>query len=144
MEWMSPIDQLPATASLFWQAFPTQKIFAFSGNLGAGKTTLIQALCRSLKVQDVVTSPTFSIINEYRYPKGIIYHIDLYRLRDSDEALQAGVGECLESGELCFVEWPSIAADLLPEYTVFIELESLDPLTRKIRVATSGLPEIQL
>lgn len=124
-------DILPA-AERFWQQWPLQKVFAFHGAMGAGKTTFIHALCAVKGVTGTVGSPTFSIINEYAYPDGKIYHIDLYRLRDEEEALRAGVEDVLYSGELCLVEWPDRAPGIFPPATVSIQIEAIDPETRKI------------
>jgi len=124
-------DILPA-AKRFWQQWPLQKVFAFHGAMGAGKTTFIHALCSAKGVTDTVGSPTFSIINEYAYPEGKIYHIDLYRLRDEEEALRAGVEDVLYSGELCFVEWPDRAPGIFPPATISLQIEIIDPETRKI------------
>ena len=100
--------------------------------MGAGKTTFIHQLCLARGVTDTVGSPTFSIINEYRYAGGSIFHIDLYRLKDEEEAFRAGVEDVLYSGEICFVEWPDRAPDIFPPDTVHARLEVLDPDTRKI------------
>jgi tRNA threonylcarbamoyladenosine biosynthesis protein TsaE len=124
-------DILPA-AERFWQQWPLQKVFAFHGAMGAGKTTFIHALCAVKGVTGTVGSPTFSIINEYAYPDGKIYHIDLYRLRDEEEALRAGVEDVLYSGELCLVEWPGRAPGIFPPATISIQIEAIDPETRKI------------
>jgi tRNA threonylcarbamoyladenosine biosynthesis protein TsaE len=124
-------DILPA-AEKFWQQWPLQKVFAFHGNMGAGKTTFIHALCTVKGVTDTVGSPTFSIINEYAYPGGKIYHIDLYRLRDEEEALRAGVEDVLYSGELCLVEWPDRAPGIFPPATVALQIAAIDTETRKI------------
>ena len=98
--------------------------------MGSGKTTLIHALCVVKGVTDTVGSPSFSIINEYRYPEGRIFHLDLYRLKDEEEALRAGVEDVLYSGDLCLVEWPDRAPGIFPPDTVDIRLEVLDPETR--------------
>jgi tRNA threonylcarbamoyladenosine biosynthesis protein TsaE len=124
-------DILPA-AERFWQQWPLQKVFAFHGAMGAGKTTFIHALCAVKGVTGTVGSPTFSIINEYAYPDGKIYHIDLYRLRDEEEALRAGVEDVLYSGELCLVEWPGRAPGIFPPAAISIQIEAIDPETRKI------------
>ncbi len=93
-----------------------KRIVALHGQMGAGKTTLVHAVCEVLAVQDVVSSPTFSIINEYGTASGnMVYHIDLYRLANEREAVQAGVEECIFSGEWCFVEWPEKAPGLFPQ-----------------------------
>jgi tRNA threonylcarbamoyladenosine biosynthesis protein TsaE len=128
---LSEIDEM---ARVFWQSFPDKKIYAFQGNMGAGKTSFIRALCEAKNVKETVGSPTFSIINEYSCESGIIYHLDLYRLKDEDEAIRAGVEDCLYSGELCLVEWPGRAKGIFPPETLGISLEIIDVNTRKIRV----------
>jgi tRNA threonylcarbamoyladenosine biosynthesis protein TsaE len=102
--------------------------------MGAGKTTFIHALCKAKAVSSTVGSPTFSIINEYSYPNGIIEHIDLYRLKDAREAVGAGVEDILYSGNICLVEWPERMPDLFPENTVNVFLESIDQQIRRLRV----------
>ena len=124
-------------AEEFWQAHPHKKIFCFSGQLGAGKTTFIHALCEAKKVQDTVSSPTFSIINEYAYPGGRIYHIDLYRIKDEDEAIRAGVEDCLYSGDICLVEWPERAIGIFPPESLRLQIETVDKSHRKIRISGS-------
>lgn len=132
MELRFQLQDIAHAASVFWQAYPLQSVFAFHGNMGAGKTTFIHGLCEAKGVTDTVGSPTFSIINEYRYPGGRIFHIDLYRLKDDEEAIRAGVEDVLYSGDICLVEWPERAPDIFPPDTVQIRLEVLDPDTRKI------------
>ena len=132
MELVFQLSAIEKVADAFWHAFPLQRIFAFHGNMGAGKTTFIHALCAARGVIDTVGSPTFSIINEYRYPGGKIYHLDLYRLKDEEEALRAGVEDVLYSGDFCLVEWPDRAPGLFPPDAVHCWLEILDPETRKI------------
>jgi tRNA threonylcarbamoyladenosine biosynthesis protein TsaE len=132
MELCFQLQGIGAAAREFWEAFPLQRVFAFHGGMGAGKTTLIHALCSEKGVTDTVGSPTFSIINEYRYPGGRIFHIDLYRLKDEEEAIRAGVEDVLYNGGLCLVEWPDRAPDIFPEDTIHVWLEVLDRDTRKI------------
>jgi tRNA threonylcarbamoyladenosine biosynthesis protein TsaE len=132
MELRFQLQDIAHAASVFWQAYPLQSVFAFHGNMGAGKTTFIHGLCEAKGVTDTVGSPTFSIINEYRYPGGRIFHIDLYRLKDEEEAIRAGVEDVLYSGDICLVEWPERAPDIFPPDTVQVRLEVLDPDTRKI------------
>lgn len=129
------LQDIRSVAERFWQNFPLQKVFAFHGAMGAGKTTFIHALCDVLEVKDVVGSPTFSIINEYRYAGGKIYHIDLYRLQDEEEALRAGVEDVLYSGEICLVEWPEKAPGIFPPETVHISIVASDPQTRSLTMA---------
>jgi tRNA threonylcarbamoyladenosine biosynthesis protein TsaE len=133
------LQDIGKTAACFWLAFPVQRVFAFHGGMGAGKTTFIHALCDERGVTDVVGSPTFSIINEYNSSGGRIFHIDLYRLKDEEEALRAGVEEVLYSGELCLVEWPDRAPGIFPPGSVHVHIAVVDPDTRKITNG-SGFP----
>jgi tRNA threonylcarbamoyladenosine biosynthesis protein TsaE len=121
-------------AATFWQHTTGKTVFAFHGPLGAGKTTFIKQLCLQKGVTSVVSSPTFSIINEYDYPGGSLYHIDLYRLKDEEEAMRAGVEDCLYSGKLCLVEWPERASGLLPENTVSVYFGLADHEKRIISI----------
>ena len=132
--WKFTMESLPATAADFWQQLGNRKVFAFHGQMGAGKTTLIHALCDYMKVTSTVGSPTFSIINEYSYNGGTVYHVDLYRLRDEEEAIRAGVEDCLYSGNTCLVEWPERAAAIFPAGTVHVYMEAADDQTRLMRV----------
>lgn len=110
--------------------------------MGAGKTTLIAALCRYKGVQDAVASPTFSIISEYAYAEEgetkRIFHIDLYRLNSMEEVLQAGVEDCVYSGEICFVEWPEKAPCLFDDEAVHVFIQPTTPTTRKVRLLTAA------
>lgn len=134
MEWTFTLTGIDQVARVFWESFPDKKIYAFQGNMGAGKTSFIRALCAVKNVRETVGSPTFSIINEYSSPTGIIYHLDLYRLKDEEEAIRAGVEDCLYSGETCLVEWADRAPGIFPKETLGICLEMLDQNTRKLRV----------
>jgi tRNA threonylcarbamoyladenosine biosynthesis protein TsaE len=132
MELEFDLEHINEAAKRFWQQAGDKKVFAFHGEMGAGKTTFIHALCDDKKVSSTVGSPTFSIINEYKYPDGKIFHIDLYRLKDEDEAIRAGVEDCLYSGEICLVEWPDKAPGIFPEDSVHIHINMIDQNTRKI------------
>jgi len=99
------------------------KFFIFEGEMAAGKTTFIKAFCAVLGVDDVVSSPTFSIVNEYGSKAGLIYHFDFYRLKNQQEAYDIGYEEYFYSGDYCLVEWPSKVEDLLPEKYIRIEIE---------------------
>lgn len=118
MDMYFSLEEIGRAAGDFIKAISEQKIIALHGQMGAGKTTFVHAVCETLGVKDSVSSPTFSIINEYRSAQGTIYHIDLYRLKDENEAIAAGVEECLYSGNLCLVEWPEITPGLFPDNTV--------------------------
>lgn len=134
MEMQCTLDNIRETARRFWQHVDGRKVIAFYGDMGAGKTTLIHALCDEKGVTSTVGSPTFSIINEYNFPEGKMYHIDLYRLKDEEEAVRAGVEDCLYSGNICLVEWPARAEAILPENTVKVQLQVVDKDTRVVRV----------
>lgn len=116
------------------EVLPWGDVFAFYAPMGTGKTTFIKALCEVLGVEDVINSPTFSIINEYRAePSGeLIYHFDCYRLEKLSDALSLGVDDYLQSGALCFIEWPEVMEDILPEGTVRVSLEELEGGQRKL------------
>jgi tRNA threonylcarbamoyladenosine biosynthesis protein TsaE len=133
-EWMFTLEALPQVVVGFRQQFAGSRVFAFHGQMGAGKTTFIHALCDAMGVNSTVSSPTFSIINEYGYQGGIVYHIDLYRLKDEEEAVRAGVEDCLYSGAHCLAEWPERAPGLFPDDTVHVYMEAMDEQTRRMRV----------
>jgi tRNA threonylcarbamoyladenosine biosynthesis protein TsaE len=134
MEIVFELKDINAAAQTFLDKTTNKKVFAFNGNMGAGKTTFIHALCDAKKVTSPVGSPTFSIINEYVFTDGKIFHIDLYRLKDEEEAVRAGLEDCLYSGEICFVEWPEKAIEIFPEETVFINIDLINENTRKITI----------
>lgn len=114
---------LDGAAIRILEAFPGERIFTFSGELGAGKTTFIKAFCRQLGVTDVVNSPSFSIINEYRAMDGKkIYHFDFYRIRRPEEILDIGFDEYTSGEYYCFMEWPELAMQLLPPGHVKIKI----------------------
>ena len=113
------LDTINDAAQTFLNIVANKKVIALHGEMGAGKTTFVHAVCDILQVKNSVSSPTFSIINEYTSAEGkTIYHLDLYRLKDEQEAINAGVEDCFYSGNLCMVEWPEITPALFPEDTV--------------------------
>lgn len=135
MEIAYDLDEIENAAKEFLQITKGYKIFAFSGDLGAGKTTFINALCKHIGVSEAVTSPTYSIIQEYATNSNeIIFHIDLYRIKSDREAMDAGVEDCINSNEICMVEWPERAPDIFPENTVFTSIEILSPNKRKLKI----------
>ena len=117
------LKDLQRAAADFVQIIDNHKVFAFSGEMGAGKTTFIKALCQSLGVSENITSPTFAIVNEYPASDGItIYHFDCYRLKNIREAYDLGAEEYFYSGYYCFIEWPEKIAELLPDDTVHVRI----------------------
>lgn len=126
-------NEIEKTAEKFIETTAPGKLFAFSGDLGAGKTSFITALCKILGVAEIVTSPTYSIIQEYKTPdNAVIFHIDLYRLKSKEEALDAGVEDCLLSDGICMVEWPERAPEIFPEKTIYTSIEILSESKRKL------------
>ncbi len=129
------LEAIHAVASELLQQLHAYKVWAFEASMGAGKTTFIHALCDVLQVTDTVGSPTFSIINQYKTKNAqLIYHLDLYRIKDEEEAIQAGVEDVLYSGELCLVEWPEKIASLLPTDAVYLFVETINSATRRITI----------
>ena len=127
------LSDIKTATDKVWQAGRDNKVWAFHAEMGGGKTTFIHTLCEMLGVTSAIGSPTYSIINEYRSTEaGIIYHMDWYRMKDEEEALNAGVEDCLYSGNLCLVEWPERAERLLPETTFNIRIAVVDEQTRVI------------
>ena len=111
-----------------------ERIFVFYGEMGAGKTTLINTLCDVLGVEDQTSSPTFSIVNEYSSANGTIYHFDFYRIKNQMEAFDLGYEDYFYSGNYCFVEWPEKIPDLLPDSYIEIKVEVLSQTSREIGV----------
>ena len=119
MDVLFSLAQINTAATTFLSLVKEDAVIALHGEMGAGKTTFIHALCDVLGVKNGVSSPTFSIINEYTTAEGkTIYHLDLYRLKSLQEAMDAGVEDCFYSGNMCLVEWPEIAPALFPNNTV--------------------------
>ena len=115
------------------------KIWLFEGAMGAGKTTLIKAICAQLEVEDLVNSPTFSIVNEYQSVQGAtIYHFDCYRIESDEEALDIGIEDYFYSDNLCLIEWPSRVENLLPEEHLVVEITVTDHQERIIKLVRHG------
>src|SRR6266446_1059284 len=127
------LDELPSAAKTILKICSGKKVFAFLGGLGAGKTTMIQALCEELGVKEKTVSPTFAIVNEYKGTEKI-FHIDLYRLNNLSEALDIGIEEYLASGNYCFIEWAELVKDLLPEDAVMVEIDVERNGERKVKI----------
>lgn len=134
---LNSISDIAQAAHEFIAQMGDETVYAFYGEMGAGKTTFINALCKALGVEDDTTnSPSFSIINEYRSDTTaeLIYHFDLYRLESLEEAFDIGVEDYFDSGALCFLEWPERIADILPNDTVKVSIIVNDDGTRTITI----------
>ena len=140
-------EQLADAARTFISNIGERRIFAFYGKMGAGKTTFIKAICTELGVEDVITSPTFAIVNEYEIapkassslsnhlpavPTQSVYHFDFYRIKRLEEVYDMGYEEYFYSGALCFIEWPELIEQLLPEDTVRVRIEQQPDNSRKV------------
>ena len=127
------LEQVENTAKEILAQHPTTRLYLITGDLGAGKTTLVTEFCKQLGVIDQVSSPTFSIINEYSTSKGDnIYHLDLYRLKDDEEAINIGIEDYLYTTNYTFIEWPEIIEHFLPDDILRIHIQNIDKSTRKI------------
>lgn len=127
------ISEINNVAKQFITQIGNEKVFAFYGAMGAGKTTFIKAVCEELGVQETITSPTFAIINEYKDGEGnSVYHFDFYRINKLEEAFDFGYEDYFYSGNLCFIEWPEIVESLLPENTVKVYITETDNDIRTI------------
>ncbi|WP_317164689.1 tRNA (adenosine(37)-N6)-threonylcarbamoyltransferase complex ATPase subunit type 1 TsaE [Flavobacterium hydrocarbonoxydans] len=128
------LDQIQEVAAQILAQNP-KKIILFNGEMGAGKTTLIKQLCKSLGVQDATSSPTFSLVNEYFAANNqIVYHFDFYRLNRENEALDMGVDDYLYSGNWCFIEWPEKIASLIPEEHSVVTIELMADGKRNLKL----------
>lgn len=128
-------DEIADSARQFVEAMGNRTVFAFYGSMGAGKTTFIKAICEELGVTDVINSPTFAIVNEYLSGEGDpIYHFDFYRIKREQEVLDIGYEDYVYSGNVCFMEWPELIEDLLPEDTVKVQIEEQADGTRLVRL----------
>ena len=136
------LADIDKAAIKFWELLHDYRIFAFSGEMGAGKTTFIHHLSDFLEVEDAVSSPTFALINEYHFDDHgndrMIYHLDWYRLRDTAEAINAGMEDCIVQAKngvaYCFIEWPEKAKELLQTPYLWISIENLSMTERKMSV----------
>ncbi len=132
---ISQLADLGTAAQSFIAAMDGRTVFAFYGKMGAGKTTFIKALCKEMGVDDVITSPTFAIVNEYGTPSGSpIYHFDFYRIKKIDEVFDMGYEDYFFSGHLCLIEWPELIEELLPEDAVKVLIEELPDGSRQITI----------
>ena len=123
------MDHIAEAAKQFVNAIGNHRVFAFYGHMGAGKTTFIKAICEELGVKDVITSPTFAIVNEYDGP---IYHFDFYRIKKLEEVYDMGYEDYFYSGALCFIEWPELIEELLPTDAVKVSIREHENGTRTL------------
>ena len=133
---ISSLETIRESARTFINNMGDNTIFAFYGKMGSGKTTFIKALCEELGVEDVVTSPTFAIVNEYRSATTaeLIYHFDFYRIKKLEEVYDMGYEDYFYSGSLCLIEWPELIEELLPEDAVKVFIEELPDGMRELRI----------
>lgn len=133
---INSLDSIRESAKAFLAAMDDRTVFAFHGQMGAGKTTFIKAICEELGVEDVINSPTFAIINEYRSETTgeLIYHFDFYRINKLSEAEDIGTEDYFYSGALCFIEWPEKIEDLLPGDVVEVTIKENPDGTRTVKI----------
>ena len=130
------LQEIQDAAHRFVENMGDNTVFAFYGKMGAGKTTFIKAVCEELGVSDVITSPTFAIVNEYRSDLAgeLIYHFDFYRIKKLEEVYDMGYEDYFYSGALCFIEWPELVEELLPGNTVKVTIEEVADGERLVRM----------
>ena len=127
------LDHIHEAAREFIAAMGDNTVFAMYGKMGAGKTTFTKAVCECLCVEDVINSPTFAIVNEYRSDSGeLIYHFDFYRIKKLEEVYDMGYEDYFYSGALCFIEWPELVEELLPGNTVKVTIEENEDGSRTV------------
>ena len=133
---ITSLDNIREAAKQFNAAMEDNTVFAFYGKMGAGKTTFIKAICEELGVTDVINSPTFAIVNEYRSDETgeLIYHFDFYRIKKLDEVYDMGYEDYFYSGALCFIEWPELVEEVLPGDAVKVTIEEVEDGTRSVRL----------
>jgi tRNA threonylcarbamoyladenosine biosynthesis protein TsaE len=144
LEFSYTLETIEQAALRLWQYGHQQSIWAFRGEMGAGKTTLIHTLCKQLGVQDTVSSPTYALINEYQFKNDAgmqsrILHMDWYRLSDTAEAIEAGMEDALSSGHYCFVEWPQRAAEILPSTYLQVSITAVSDTERRLNACLQFL-----
>ena len=133
---INSLDNIREAAKQFIAAMEDNTVFAFYGKMGAGKTTFIKAICEELGVTDVINSPSFAIVNEYRSDETgeLIYHFDFYRIKKLDEVYDMGYEDYFYSGALCFIEWPELVEEELPGDAVKVTIEEVEDGTRSVRM----------
>jgi tRNA threonylcarbamoyladenosine biosynthesis protein TsaE len=131
MEYTFDLNHINEAVQLFLTSNPP-KVILFNGEMGAGKTTLIKAICEALGVKSATSSPTFSLVNEYEAVDGFVYHFDVYRLKNETEALDFGIDEYLYSGNWCFIEWAEKIPNLIPDEHIVVSLTVLEDGKRRL------------
>lgn len=132
---ITSLETIEQAAKDFVNSMGDNTVFAFHGEMGAGKTTFIKAICEVLGVDDVINSPTFSIVNEYRADSGeLIYHFDFYRINKEEEAFDFGYEDYFYSGAICFIEWPEKITSLLPHDTVNVNITEGEDGARTVQI----------
>ena len=134
MDFIYTLDQTDQIAAQLVQKYATYPVWVFQAPMGAGKTTLIAAIGKAMGILEAMSSPTFSIMNEYQVQGKLIYHMDWYRLENEADARQAGVEAALEEADMSLVEWPEKAPNLVPDNAVVMHIEILDPNRRSIYI----------
>ena len=136
------LDTIREAARKFIRLIGERRVIAFYGKMGSGKTTFIKALCEELGVNDVITSPTFAIVNDYTANEESIYHFDFYRIKKLEEAYDMGFEEYFYSGNYCFIEWPELVEPLLPDDTLRVSISEQPDGSRLITMIQSGADPI--
>lgn len=132
---LTDISDIPRTATLFLEEYGHNKVFAFDGEMGVGKTTFILALLKAMGINELEGSPSYSLVNVYESVLyGKVYHLDVYRLKNETEAYDIGIEEMLYSGGICFIEWPEKIINLLPYNTIWVYIRKLDDNSRTLTV----------
>lgn len=132
---INSLDEYPKAAREFIKFMERGRIFAFYGKMGSGKTTFIKSICEELGVEDTINSPTFAIVNEYEdRDMNTIYHFDFYRIKSIAEVYNMGYEEYFYGGAYCFMEWPELVEELLPEETIKVYIEENEDTTRTVRI----------
>ena len=130
---ITSLDNIREAAKAFLAGMGTSKVVAFYGKMGAGKTTFIKAICEELGVEDVITSPTFALVNEYTAGNGApVYHFDFYRIKRLDEVYDMGYEDYFYGGNLCLLEWPELIEDILPDDAMRVSITEQEDRSRVI------------
>ena len=132
------LEKIDDTAKKIFELSRDNSIWLFNGDMGSGKTTLIKAICKIIGVEDRVTSPTFSIVNEYQFDSRPVYHFDFYRLKNLNEAIDIGIEDYFYSNSFCFIEWPLVIRKILPSQYLDINIEAEEGVERKYKLSYHG------